>query len=54
MSGPSLEKNVHQENDFGMLFIRELGVIVKVHQDSKGKFVKVPKLGKCYLNEAKP
>ncbi len=48
---PSLEKNVHQENDLGMLFIKELGLFLKIHQDSKGKFVNVPKHGKCYLSQ---
>lgn len=30
------------ESDLGMLFIKELGCIVKIYRDSKGLYVKLP------------
>jgi len=38
----------------GMLFIPELGLLVKIHRDTKGEYVHLPRHGskKFYLKEA--
>lgn len=37
------------ESDLGMIYIAQLHLVAKVHADSKGKFVKIPRFGKCYI-----
>jgi len=40
--------------DLGMLFIPELGLLVKIHRDKRGEYVHLPGHGskKFYLKEA--
>jgi hypothetical protein len=42
-----------QEIDLGMLYFPEFHLVARIHQDKKGRFVKIPKLGKCYIEQQK-
>lgn len=46
-------RNDQPSEDLGMLFIPELGLLVKIHRDEKGLYVHLPRFGtrRFYLKE---